>query len=229
MAGEILTEMVECPVTDGSAVPGYLARPEGEGPFPAIVVIQEWWGLEPHIKDIAERFAREGYAAIAPDLYHGAVTDEPDEARKLAMETDMDLATREVGGAVAYLRGRSFTNGAVATIGYCMGGGLSLSASCRYPVDATIVYYGGNPNPLEQVQDIPGAVLGIYGEDDRLFPDAVNALREALTGYGKTVEIHTYPGAPHAFFNDSRPATYWEEASQDAWQKTLDFLGRHMG
>ena len=97
------------------------------------------------------------------------------------------------------------------------------------PVDATIVYYGGNPNPLEQVQDIPGAVLGIYGEDDRLFPDAVNALREALTGYGKTVEIHTYPGAPHAFFNDSRPATYWEEASQDAWQKTLDFLGRHMG
>ena len=160
MAGEILTEMVECPVTDGSAVPGYLARPEGEGPFPAIVVIQEWWGLEPHIKDIAERFAREGYVAIAPDLYHGAVTDEPDEARKLAMETDMDLATREVGGAVAYLRGRSYTNGAVATIGYCMGGGLSLSASCRYPVDATIVYYGGNPNPLEQVQDIPGAVLG---------------------------------------------------------------------
>ena len=124
---------------------------------------------------------------------------------------------------------RPYTNGAVATIGYCMGGGLSLSASCRYPVDATIVYYGGNPNPLEQVQDIPGAVLGIYGEDDRLFPDAVNALREALTGYGKTVEIHTYPGAPHAFFNDSRPATYWEEASQDAWQKTLDFLGRHMG
>ena len=86
-----------------------------------------------------------------------------------------------------------------------MGGGLSLSASCRYAVDATIVYYGGNPNPLEQVENIPGAVLGIYGEDDRLFPDAVNALRDALTGYGKSVEIHTYPGAPHAFFNDSRP------------------------
>jgi carboxymethylenebutenolidase len=228
MAGEILTEMVECPVTDSPAVPGYLARPEGDGPFPAIVVIQEWWGLEPHIKDIAERFAREGYAALAPDLYHGAVTDEPDEARKLAMETDMDLAVREVGGAVTYLRGQPYAKGTVATIGYCMGGGLSLSASCRYPVDATIVYYGGNPNPLEQVQDIPGPVLGIYGEDDRLFPDAVNALREALTGYGKTVEIHTYPGAPHAFFNDSRPPTYWEEASKDAWQKTLDFLARNM-
>ena len=91
MAGEILTEMVECPVTDGSPVPGYLARPQGDGPFPAIVVIQEWWGLDAHIKDIAERFAREGYAALAPDLYHGQVTEEPDEARKLAMETDMDL------------------------------------------------------------------------------------------------------------------------------------------
>ena len=177
MAGEILTEMVECPVTDSPAVPGYLARPEGDGPFPAIVVIQEWWGLEPHIKDIAERFAREGYAALAPDLYHGAVTDEPDEARKLAMETDMDLAVREVGGAVTYLRGQPYAKGTVATIGYCMGGGLSLSASCRYPVDATIVYYGGNPNPA-------GAGPG----HTRRGPGHLRRRRSSLPGRGQCPE-----------------------------------------
>ena len=166
MAQEIRTSTIEID-SNGTTVPAYQCLPSGEGSWPGLVVIQEWWGLEPHIKDIAERYARAGFAVVAPDLYHGDVTSEPDEARKLVMALDRPRAVRELVSAVGYLKSQSFTNGKVGTVGYCMGGGLSITTACNTTdLDAAVIYYGGNPDPIDQVSNVHCAVLGLYGGDD---------------------------------------------------------------
>ena len=227
----ITGEMIEYRLTGGQATPGYLARPAAPGKYPGVIVIQEWWGLEEHIKDVARRFAGEGFVALAPDLYHGQLAAEPDEARKLAMELDRFRAVEEIRQGMQYLLDSGFVAGdKVGVVGFCMGGGLSLQTACNsQQVGAAIVFYGGNPNPIEQVKNIACPVLGIYGEEDQgLWPAAVDALKQALDRYHKQYEIHSYPGAPHAFFNDSRPQIYRPEASRDAWAKTLAFYRRNL-
>lgn len=224
-------EMIEYRLSSGQATPGYLARPAAPGKRPAVIVIQEWWGLEEHIKDVARRFADEGFVALAPDLYHGQLAAEPDEARKLAMELDRSQAVEEIRQGMQYLLDSGFVAGdRVGVVGFCMGGGLSLLTACAsQQVGAAIVFYGGTPNPIEQVNNISCPLLGIYGEEDQgLWPAAVDALKQALDRYQKQYEIHSYPGAPHAFFNDSRPQIYRPEASRDAWAKTLAFYRRHL-
>ncbi|MER3398492.1 MAG: carboxymethylenebutenolidase [Chloroflexota bacterium] len=229
MALETVTELVEFPVNGGTC-PGYLARP-AEGTHPGVVVIQEWWGLEEHIKDVARRFAREGFVALAPDLYHGKVTSEPDEARKLAMELNRQRALLEVRRAVAYLKAHpGVAPKKVGVIGFCMGGGLALLTAIYEPeLDAAVVFYGRNPDPIDLVAQIRCPLLGIYGEADQgIPPSEVERLGEALKRYGKQFELHIYPGAPHAFFNDTRPQIYRPEAAADAWAKTLAFFRRHL-
>ncbi|MBI2886205.1 MAG: dienelactone hydrolase family protein [Chloroflexi bacterium] len=232
MAQQAITgEMVRYSAGNGAQVPGYLARPTTPGRYPGVVVIQEWWGLEEHIKDVARRFAGEGFVAIAPDLYHGKIAAEPDEARKLAMEMDRERATVEITSALDYLLTSGYVAGdRVGVIGFCMGGGLSLLTACKSPrVGAAVVFYGGNPNPIDQVANIKGPVLGIYGEADQgLFPDAVNQLRQALQQHRILHEVYTYPDAPHSFFCDARPQIYRGEAARDAWAKTLAFYRRHL-
>ena len=132
---DIRTEMVEFR-SNGSTTPGFLARPEGDGPFPGVIVIQEWWGLNDNIKDIAQRFAREGYAAFAPDLYHGRVTREPDQAQKMMMQLDMPLAAKELVKATEYLAAQKYINGrGIGATGFCMGGGLAHDAGLRDAAD----------------------------------------------------------------------------------------------
>ncbi len=216
--------------TDGGEATGYEAKPEGAGPFPGVIVIMEWWGIDPHIKDVTERFAREGYHAVAPDIYHGTVIDY--ENREGAMEMtrslDRDLAVKEIDAAIRHIKGQSSSNQKVGVIGYCMGGGLVLlTAIASNDVDAANVYYGGNPNPIELVEQIQCPILGLYAEHDEANRPAVPAMEEALTRYGKEHELIVYPDAPHAFFNDLRPS-YREEASKDAWQRTLTFFKQHL-
>lgn len=221
--------MIEFP-GNGGQVPGYLSLP-GTTPAPGLVVIQEWWGLEPHIKDVADRFAAEGFAALAPDLYHGRVASEPDEARKLAMELEHDRAVAEIDAAARYLLSRSEVRGPkVGVVGFCMGGGLSLLTACRSnQVGAAVVFYGRNPNPIEQVRNLSCPLLGLYGEADQgIPPSEVERLRQALSEAGKQFELHIYPNAPHAFFNDTR-ASYRPEAAIDAWGRTLAFFRQHLG
>ena len=214
---------------NGGAAPGYLSKPEGDGPFPGIVLIQEWWGIDDHIRDVTRRFVAEGYAVLAPDLYHGEVTSEPTEAMKLAQQMDQDRAIKELNGAVAYLKGQTFSNGKVGTIGYCLGGGLSLTTACASrETDACVVYYGGNPNPLDLVQNITCPILGIYAELDARVTVGVDDLKAALDRYGKQYDIHVYPGAQHAFFNDTRPNIYDAEAARDAWERTLVFFNAQL-
>ena len=159
MPEAIVTETVNYK-TNGETAPGYVARPTSPGPHKPVVVIQEWWGVDAHIMDVTERFARLGFAAIAPDLYHGEVTDEPDDARKLAMGLDQARAAKEIDAAAAWLTSQEGVTGRVGTVGYCMGGGLSLQTAIRNEsIAACVVYYGGLPNPPEALEGMNAPVL----------------------------------------------------------------------
>jgi carboxymethylenebutenolidase len=218
----LLTEMIEYPA-NGATGSGYLARPDDGAQHPGVVVIQEWWGLEEHIKDVARRCAREGFVAIAPDLYHGQVTAEPDEARKLAMGLDRERAAKDMDGAVTHLQKLpSVRPQRVGMVGFCMGGSLTLFMACRNRgVGAAAVFYGGNPGGPEQLRQLQCPLFGAFGEDDESIPpDRIAALREGLQESGQPIEVIIYPGAPHSFFNDTRPS-YRAEAAADAWKKTL--------
>lgn len=227
MVQQILTSMVDID-SNGSTVPGYLCRPSGDGASAGVIVLQEWWGLEPHIKDIAERYARAGFVALAPDLYHGNVTAEPDEARKLAMGMDRDRAIKEIASSIRYLKAQSYVSGKVGTVGYCMGGGLSITAACNIQeVDASIIYYGGSPS-AEDLAKVTVPVLGLYGGADGGVPvSTATALSEALEKNGTPYDVHIYGGAPHAFFNDTRES-YREEAAKDSWERTLTFFQKNL-
>ena len=215
--------------SNGTNTSAYLARPAAPGP--GIVVIQEWWGLVPHICDIADRFAAEGFCAVAPDLYHGTTTKSPDEGGKLMMALRIDQAARDLLGAINYLRESADVTGSkVGTIGFCMGGALSLFAACQSrAVGACAVFYGGHPNVKPDVAALQAPVLGVFaGKDAFISPAVVAALDKQLTDAGKRHEFHSYPDAQHAFFNDQRPEVYDAAASADAWAKTLAFFRREL-
>lgn len=207
---------------------GYLARPDDEVHRPGLIVIQEWWGLNDHIKDVVRRFAAQGYVALAPDLYRGKITVEPDEASALMMDLNKEQALGDVLGAVGYLKG--ITTGLVGVIGYCMGGMLTLMAACHSrDVSACSPYYGANPSPMNQLAGVTAPILAFYGENDPMVPPSVaEALRTTLEAQGSWVETHVYSGADHAFFNDTRPQAYDPVASSDAWLRTLAFFAEHL-
>lgn len=213
---------------DGVQVSGYLSEPE-DAPKGGLIVIQEWWGLTPDIKEIADRYAVEGYLAFAPDMYHGEVASEPDEARKLAMSMERDLAAREIDAAIAWLKSvRGIRK--VGVVGYCMGGGLSLATAIRPSsnVDAVHIYYGGGMPAAEQIGTITVPVLGSYGEEDAGIPlDQVAMLRDTLVQHAVPSEITVYPGAGHSFFNDTRPS-YNEAAAIDSWLRSISWFDRYV-
>jgi len=209
--------------------PAYLARPKAPGP--GVIVIQEWWGLVPHIEQIADRFAAEGFVALAPDLYHGQKTTSPDQAGKLMMSLRIDEAARDLAAAAAYLGTLPEVTGAkVGTVGFCMGGALSLFAASRNPdVGACVVFYGGHPNVKPDLASLQAPVLGLYaGLDTFVTPAVVDELDRQLTALGKRHEFHTYPQAQHAFFNDQRPEVHDAAASKDAWTRTVAFFRREL-
>ncbi|MEO8456304.1 MAG: dienelactone hydrolase family protein [Chloroflexota bacterium] len=227
---DIHAEMVDFK-TNGSTTSGYLARPEGDGPFPGVIVIQEWWGLNDNIKDIAERFAREGFAAFAPDLYDGKVVDEPDEAQKAMMSLNMPKATERLVKATEYLAAEPFVDGrGIGAVGFCMGGGLANQLATSTPlIRAVAPFYGAPPEPIDKVQSLEGPMFAVFAEnDDWLGAPVREKLRQALNEHGKKYEIKVYPGAHHGFFNDTRPGVYDKEASDDAWQKVLTLFRENL-
>ncbi len=226
----IKTQMIRYPA-NGQEASGYLAHPEGGGPHIGLVAIQEFWGLEPHIKDVVERFARLGYCMLAPDLYHGKIATEPDEARKLAMALEMPRAMKDLEGAAAYLIGRVDVQlKHVGVVGWCMGGRLALEwASASSFAAAAVAFYPGRYQPdAAKAQALRVPTLILYGEADQGIPTEMREqVERQLRAAGKTVEIHTYAGAGHAFFNDSK-ASYHSEAAKDAWRLTLDWFQVHL-
>jgi carboxymethylenebutenolidase len=191
-----------------------------------VVVIQEWWGLNDHVKAVADRFARQGFVALAPDLYHGTVTRSPDEAGKLLMALDIARAERDLRGALRHVSG--ITGRPAGTVGFCMGGALSLFAACTSPEDvgACVVYYGGHPKVEFDFDRLKAPVLGHWAENDA-FANATRDRAEAeLRRRGKPFTFHTYPGTKHAFFNDARPEVFAREAAELSFTRTLEFLRR---
>ena len=228
-------EMVEFP-SNGGTGGGYLAPAHEGGAGLGIIVIQEWWGLVDHIVDVCERFAAEGFTALAPDLYHGKTVPnrEPDEAAKAMMALDLERAARDLSGAVDFLQAHDSVRGhGVAVVGFCMGGGLALWLATLRPdaVRAAVPFYGIAPEGSEpDWSALTAAVEGHFAEhDDMNSPEAIGALETALTDLGKEVRIFTYPGTSHAFFNDTRPEVYDEDAARQAWVRTLEFLRSKLG
>ena len=226
MAGE----MVKFP-SNGHEGEGYLASP-ASGSGPGVIVIQEWWGLVPHIKDVADRLASEGFVALAPDLYNGKTASEPDEAGKLMMELNIDEAARDMSGAVDYLIGLDAATGEKAgCVGFCVGGGLSMYlASQNANIGACVIYYGVLPMAQADNANIQAPILGHYADNDGFLKvDAVRELESNLKGLGKDVQFHIYEGTEHAFFNDSRSDVYNAEAAKQSWERTLAFFRQHLG
>ncbi len=224
-------EMIEFP-SNGSTGQGYLAVPEN-GMGPGVVVIQEWWGLVPHIKAVCDRLAAEGFVALGPDLYHGKATTEPDEAGKAAMALKFDTAAHDLSGAVDELKRRSSSD-KVGVVGFCMGGGLALVLACLRPdaVAACVPFYGVIlwPDAQPDYSKLSAAVLGHYAELDGFFtPAAVGELQDQLRELGKEAQFHIYEGTDHAFFNDTRPEVYNAAAAQAAWERTIPFLRDRLG
>lgn len=206
---------------------GYLAR-SVSGTGKGVIVLQEWWGLVGHIKDVADRFAAEGFTALAPDLYHGVSTTEPDEAGSLLMALNIPETERALACAARRLLDDPATLGdQVGVIGFCMGGKLSYFAAATSPelYGAAVNFYGIHPNVHPPYAQATAPLLGIFAEiDDYASPAVVAALDQELTSLGKAHEFHTYPGVHHAFFNNDRPAVYDSTAAEDAWNRTLAFL-----
>jgi carboxymethylenebutenolidase len=223
-------QMIEFP-NNGTGAVGYLASPAG-GSGPGVIVIQEWWGLVDHIKDVCDRFAAAGYFALAPDLYHGVTVAEPDEAGKAMMALQMDRAARDLSGAVDELVRRS-GHDHIGVIGFCMGGGLAIVLATQRPdaVAAVVPCYGVIPWPDAQpdYSAMSAALLGHYaGKDDFFTPEAAQELGEKLRGLGKEADIIIYPEADHAFFNDTRPEVYAPEEAALLWERSLAFFASHL-
>jgi carboxymethylenebutenolidase len=224
------TQMVEFKAGTDNA-PGYLARPKADGKYPAVVVIQEWWGLDDHIKSVTERFAGQGFAALAPDLYRGKVAKEPSEAQKLVMQVQMDQAIKDIQGAVNYLVGQDYVSPKKAgVVGFCYGGGIAMRMSYTgKDIGAVVVFYGAGVDPSDDdLKNVSAPLLGLYGGKDQSIPqDKIKMWEAKLKEFGKTNEMVIYPDAGHAFLNDTRPS-YSKEAATDGWARALAWFKKYL-
>jgi carboxymethylenebutenolidase len=215
--------------SNGATAGGYLATPSS-GSGPGVIVIQEWWGLNDQIRHTADRFAREGFNALAPDFYHGTEIKigEPDEAGKMLMALNIDRVGKDARGAAQYLKQHQATRGSkVGVIGYCMGGQLALLAGTVAPdeIGAVVDMYGIHPNVKPDFTKMAAPALLLFAEkDDFVNADARAAIESQLRQAGVKFDSHVYPGVDHAFMNDERPEVYNESASEDAWRRALDFF-----
>ncbi len=227
---EVQTSMVEFKSGDGNA-PGYMARPKADGKFPGIVVIQEWWGIDDHIKSVTERFAHQGFVGLAPDLYRGKVAKEPSDAQKLVMALKIDQAMTDIQGAINYLIGQDFVAPDKAgVVGFCFGGRLAFQSAYQSKnVGAVVVFYGAGANPSDDdLKNVSAPILGLFGAKDPSIPvDKVHEWETKLKQFGKTNEMIIYPDAAHAFFNDTRDS-YVKDAALDAWPRALAWFQKYL-
>jgi carboxymethylenebutenolidase len=217
---------IEFPTSAGSA-PGYLAVPEAEH-GPGVIVLQEWWGLDEHIRSICDRLAAEGFYALAPDLYRGETTTQPSEAEQKMMALSMSEVEPDMCGAADYLASQpGFEGSGVGAVGFCLGGGLAVWAAATCPnIAATVTYYYVMPHGKPDFSAIKGPVLGHFGTADEFIPQAdADKLEAALKDAGVDTTFHHYEGAGHAFFNDTnRLGTYDHDLAETSWERTVSFL-----
>jgi carboxymethylenebutenolidase len=219
--------------SNGGQAHGYLVKP-GAGKGPGLIVIQEWWGLDEHMADLVERFAAEGFVALAPDLFGGKVAHDTDEAGRFMQELPADQAARDLGGAVDFLLAdEDVTSDKLGAVGYCMGGGfvLQLAAQQGDKIGAAVPFYGVGQGVPDDYRNITAPIQGHYGEQDGFYPveqarEQEKRIREQSQA---EVEFFYYP-AGHAFHNDKdKIGTYNAECAKQAWDRTIAFLHQHLG
>jgi len=209
-----------------------LYAPEGKGPFPGIIVIQEYWGLNDWIKEQASKLSDLGYVALAIDLYRGKVATTPDEAHELMRGLPEDRAKRDLHAAFEFLKSQpNVKKDRIGSIGWCMGGGYSLDVALQEPtLTADVINYGHLATDQESLKKINAAILGIFGGQDRGIPvEDVRTFEQALKQLGKKVEIVIYPDAGHAFENPNNKTGYRPDDAADAWKRTIKFLAETLG
>jgi carboxymethylenebutenolidase len=222
---------IEFPTTSGGAgagsAPGYLAVPSGER-GPGVIVLQEWWGVDEHIRSICDRLAAAGFYALAPDLYRGETTTQPSEAQQKMMALSMGEVEQDMCGAADYLAAQpGFEGPGVGALGFCLGGGLAIWAAATCPnIVAAVTYYYVMPHGKPDFSAISGPVLGHFGSADEFIPiEDANKLESELSDAGVETTFHYYDGAGHAFFNDSnRLGTYDQALAETSWERTVGFL-----
>ncbi len=262
----ITREMIEFTGESGP-IPAYLSRASDARLRPTVLVIHEIFGLVDHTKDVADRFAREGFVTLAPNLFGSPELaeiltpvnvqkamrflfrlprrdpvlaqqelDRLPEVERAAIRPTVerilgglpkDRLTKDLVAAVDHLRTLPFVAGdRIGSVGFCFGGGMSINLACDAAIQACVVFYGENPSPIERVRNIRGAVLGLYGGEDSKINADLDKLVKAMVDSKKDFEMRIYPGAPHAFFNDTNGTTYREAAARDAWDRVLRFYRR---
>jgi carboxymethylenebutenolidase len=215
---------------DGTPTAGYLARPEGDANGAGVVIVHEWWGLNEHTKDIARRYADEGFVALAPDLYGGVVTKDAKEASKLMHELDPERGIAILDAAVDRLgRVEGIDAGRIGVTGFCMGGSFALLLACRNPaIKAAVPFYGDIPDD-DELAKLSAPILFVgASKDGWITVEKIEGLRDALARLGKEGEVKIYEGADHAFFNDTRPEVYDADAAADAWRRATAFFGEKL-
>jgi carboxymethylenebutenolidase len=208
-------------------VQGVLYTPEGKGPFPGLVVIHEWWGLDDWVREQAAKLADQGYATLAIDLYRGKVATTPDEAHEIMRGVPEDRAARDLHAALEFLKSQPNVNqDRIGSIGWCMGSGYSLDMALQQPtLAATVINYGHLAADAGSLKKIKASVLGIFGGQDRGIPvDDVKKFEQTLKQLGNKVEIVIYPNAGHAFENPNNKTGYRADDAADAWKHTISFL-----
>ncbi|MDP6778311.1 MAG: dienelactone hydrolase family protein, partial [Candidatus Latescibacteria bacterium] len=225
----LVTEDIQYPGETGK-VSASLAVPKGDGRLPAVIVIHENRGLNPHIVDVNRRVAAEGFLAIAPDVLSplGGTPDDPDGARSLIRKLDPDATVKDFVAAVRYLKTHPRSTGAVGCMGFCWGGGMSNQLAVHSPdLKAAVPYYGRQAD-AEDVPKIKASLLLHYAELDERINKGIPAYEEALKKASIDYKLHIYEGAQHAFNNDTNPGRYHEEAAKLAWQRTISFLNEKL-
>lgn len=218
---------IEFPTTSGGTASGYLATP-ASGSGLATIVLQEWWGVEEHIRSVCDRLAAEGFFALAPDLFDGEATTQPSEAEQKMMALSMEEVEPQMCGAAEFLSSQAgFQGSGVGSLGFCLGGGLAVWAAATCPkLTATVSYYYVMPHGKPDFSDLKGPLLGHFGTGDEFIPpEQAKALEQEIGDAGVEVTFHYYDGAGHAFFNEvDRLGTYDPALAQLSWERTISFL-----
>jgi len=212
-------------------VSGFLATPAKPGRYPGLVVIHEWWGLTDWVKDETQKFAEQGYVAVAVDLYRGQVATDPEEAHELMRGLPQDRALADLQGAFMYLASRNDVDrNRIGTVGWCMGGGLALQLAIHQPrLAACVVNYGALPTDPNDLQQIFAPVLGNFGGQDRgITPADVDDFQKSMKSINRRVDVKIYDDAGHAFENPTNKAGYRPDDAADAWSRTVAFLNKYM-
>lgn len=212
-------------------ISGYLGRPSGDGPWPTVIVIHEWYGLTNHIESIVDRLAGLHYFAFAPDLYHGemAIPGDSEKAHTLVQKYG-PTAVEDSKAAFDALKTHPDSSGKIASLGFCFGGRMSLALGINRPLDAVCTFYGGGMQQLfDQLGNLKAPVLGLYGDKDQSVPvGTIEEFDKLLDKVGVDHEVIIYPNSGHAFFRDNDPNTYKPEAAKDAWERVQKFLAKNL-